>query len=286
MSGQNREAKETLLRADINDGYSFRNLIAYLKSTNLNGNFVFSKDGITYTQKDATNTIVNVVEINKSKLTHYEYNATTPTYAIGTILSDLTKITKNIGKKDAVRLYMFKDESVFYIRTMPSVPKETARNNTAFFKPQIINSPPIDGLPAFSRGENDPNVTIPAVEFCKVCANICSMGCSAVTVRGFDKGAIFEGSLEGNTSGCIEHFGITKNAASDSKLVVKDGGSETCGHIKLKILPIKAFSKLNNMTSTGGIIRIYMQKNIECLKINANIGAYGSLTVYLRNVKH
>jgi hypothetical protein len=290
MSTADREnGKGVLLRADISDGYTIRNLFEYLKSTNLNGNLDFSKDGIDYIQKDGSNTIVNVVKIKKAHLTHYEYNAPTPTYSVGVVLSNLRKITKNIGKKDAVRFYMLKGEPFLYIRIMPNTvkDKDATRNNTAYFKPQTINTPPITGLPDYTRGEDDPNVTIPAVDFCKVCSNMCSMGCEVVTVRGFEKGIILDATLEGHSSGCIEHFGITKNVTTDGKLIGKDekGSEQSAGNVRLKINPaIKAFSKLNNMTSAGGIIRIYMQKNKDCLKLVANIGAYGTLTVYLRNI--
>ena len=90
------ESKEYVFYAEFSDGYSFRNLVEYLKSTNNTGNFLFSSRGINYIQNNTSNTLLNCVEIRGYDLTAYVFNAKLEQIDVGVNLSNLRSITKKL----------------------------------------------------------------------------------------------------------------------------------------------------------------------------------------------
>jgi hypothetical protein len=133
--------------------------------------------------------------------------------------------------------------------------------------------------------------------------------CSSVTVRGFQRGVIFEGMMEGSVSGRIDRFGVIdtqpainavagpdisglENINLDKikmphgkmpKLVIKSPNDHSINTIRIKISTIKSLAKLNNLSSPNGIIKVYIEKDLATMKLICNIGTYGKLTVYLRD---
>jgi hypothetical protein len=302
-----KSAENPVIFAEVNDGYTFRNLIEFLKATNVAGNFVFTPEGIFYSRSDAQETILNEVFIPKCNLTYYIYNTPQPEVVVGMTLSNVRKITKPIGKKDTVRFYMHPNDPLFYIQNVSVTTKALSRSNTNFVKPQQFERVEYDP-PEFARGEDDPNCTVPVVDFCRMCTAMNSI-CSSVTVRGFQRGIIFEGMMEGSVSGRIDRFGVIdtqpainavagpdisglENINLDKikmphgkmpKLVIKSPNDHSINTIRIKISTIKSLAKLNNLSSPNGIIKVYIEKDLATMKLICNIGTYGKLTVYLRD---
>lgn len=301
-----RSSENPVIFAEVNDGYTFRNLIEYLKSTNVYGNFIFTSEGIYYSRSDAQETILNEVFIPKCNLTYYIFNTPLPEVVVGMTLSNLRKITKPIGKKDTVRFYMHANDPLFYIQNVSITTKALSRNNTNFVKPQQFERVDYEP-PEFTRSEDNPNCTVPVVDFCRMCTAMNSI-CSSVTIRGFQRGIIFEGMMEGSVSGRIDRFGVIDTQVINPvqgpdisglekinldkvklpqgkipKLVIKSPNDHSINTIRVKIGTIKSLSKLNNLSSPNGIIKVYIEKDIPSLKLVCNIGTYGKLIVYLRD---
>lgn len=310
---QNEQRTGPLFFAEINDAYSTRNLIEYLKATNVHGNFVFSKDRIVYCMSDATQTILNEIVILGCNLTRYVYNSSNEYEIVGMTISNLRKITKSIGKKDSICLYMLHNDPLLYIQIMSNNAK-ASRNNINIIKPQQSKDNDLYDTSdlEYQRTEDNPNCTVPVIDFCRMCTAMNSIQCSYVTIRGLPKGVIFEGIMEGGLTGRIDQFGICKgyntNGANGRneeidlaglledirvdqikmptkapKLVIQsEDVIET--RIKVKIETIKALAKINNLTSGGtGIIKLYIEEGLP-LKLIMSIGNYGKLTIYLRDM--
>lgn len=306
-----------IIYVEFSDGYSIRNLIEYLKSTNVHGNFVFTEDGISYSQPDADNTILNEISIPRCNLPMYIYNSTEPYLAIGVTISNLRKITKSIGKKDTVQMYILPNNPMLCIRIISVNTKALNRGNMNYLKPQSLDLVFYDLKDAYSRSDDNPNCSIPIMDFCRMCAAMYSIQCSYVTVRGFPRGAIFEGMIEGGITGRIDKFGICEplkdkspsqdpisspdfsslsslldNISLDKiklpstnkipKLVVQSSEEEV--RIRISMSTIKALSKINNLSTSSGIVKLYMEPD-RPLKLVCNIGMYGKLTIYLRDPK-
>jgi len=303
--------------AEFSDAYSLRNLIEYLKSTNVHGDFIFSKDKIIYAMSDADRTILNEIVILGCNLPYYIYNSPSEYVVVGMTISNLRKITKSIGKKDSVRLYMLPNDPLLYIQIMSMNTKALSRSNINIIKPQQAKeNVEYDTMDLqYTRGEDNPNCTVPIVDFCRMCTAMNSIQCTHVTIRGLPRGAIFEGIMEGGLTGRIDRFGICEGYTS-SKSSNTDGGSlpdlsvlmedlqvdkikmPTTGktpklviqsneaienRIRVKISTIKALSKINNLSTAGGIIKLYIEEDMP-LKLVVGIGTYGKLTIYLRSV--
>lgn len=310
-SSNGSQRTEPVFFAEFNESYSFRNLVEYLKNTNVEGNFVFTKDLITYTRADASNTILNEVIIRGCDLTYYIYNSPLPEIIIGLTIANLRRITKPIGKKDSVRLYMLPSDPLLYIQIISVNTKALSRNNANFVKPQLCDTIEYDPG-TYTRSEDSPNCTIPVMDFCRMCTAHNSLQNSFVTVRGLPRGVIFEGIIDGDITGRIDKFGIVDNigngaadpvSISDNnpaifseirldkikaptgkapKLVIQTAAEAAEIRLKIKVSTIKALSKLNNLSTSGGIIKIYIEKDLP-IKLVCNIGTYGKLIIYLRD---
>jgi hypothetical protein len=297
-----------IIFVEFSDGYSLRNMIEYLKSTNTHGNFYFTPEKILYSRSDANNTVLNDITILGCNLTYYIYNSTEPHIPVGVTISNLRKITKSIGKKDSVRLFMRQGDPTLYIQILSVNAKALSRSNVNMITPQPIEQEIYD-VDGYTRSEETPNCTIPVMDFCRMCAAMNSIQCSYVIIRGRPRGAIFEGIMDGRTIGRRDEFGICKKTAGSAipdltplmedlsmdKIKVPnkipkivplndvEEDDEDEVQIRVKISTIKALSKINNLSTAAGIVRLYLERDLPA-KLICNIGSYGKLIIYLRDV--
>ena len=157
--------------AEFSEGYTFRNMIEYLRVTNTKGNFRFSRDLIYYEQIDADNTIVNQIEIQTCELTHYEISTNKEEIIIGINISDMRSITKTIGKKDSVRIFKHANDPLLYIQIINQSSRSTNRQNVSIVRPQHVDLVTYE-IPDYHNGEKAPNCTIPTADFAKTCTSM------------------------------------------------------------------------------------------------------------------
>lgn len=127
--------------AEFSDGYSFRNMIEYLRVTNTQGNFRFGRESIKYEQANASNVILNQIEIQSFELTHYEFYSRTDEIIIGVTIADMRLITKTTGKKDGIRLYKMPNDPLLYIQIISQSVRGTDRTNISVVRPCNISMP-------------------------------------------------------------------------------------------------------------------------------------------------
>ena len=290
--------------AEFSEGYTFRNLIEYLRVTNTKGNFRFSRDFIYYEQIDADNTIVNQIEIQTCELTHYEITTQNEEIIVGINISDLRAITKTIGKKDGVRIFKHANDPLLYIQIISQSARSNNRQNVSIVRPQHVDLVTYE-IPEY-QSEKSPNCTIPTADFSKTCTSMSSVKCSYVTIYGLPKGLIIEGLQEGSMFGRREQFGncdgyatsvpsVSAGSSSISpkpdlrlnipsgpkpKLVLRTDNTPIV-KIKVKMSIVKALAKLNNL-ATMGTIKAYAEPD-NPMKFSCKIGGYGILRSYIRS---
>jgi hypothetical protein len=302
---------------EYHDGYVIRHLIELLKSTNTDGNFIYSPDRISYSQANANNTILNEVVLNHwtPNTGTYIFNSAEP-IIVGVTLANLRAITKSIAKKDSVRFYMHVGDPRLYVPIIPGDKSQLKKSKDSIQEShQDMGILLPQSFPIFDYGVDEytitePNCIAPVSKFCRMCNALKDIKCSYVLIRGFPQGVIFEGITDGCIIGKIEKFGYCEmvdtpvtlpdvsmlssvidtispeqirtpfNTSKKPKLLIQ-ATHEIC-RIRVKIDTIKALGKINNLSGSNGEIRFYMEKELP-LKLIFNIGSYGTMTMYLRD---
>lgn len=283
-----------LFYAEFSDGYSFRNLIEYLKSTNTNGNFIFHKDGISYSQHNNSNSLLNFIELRGFDLPVYMYRSEDESVKVGINLSNLRSITKSVGKKDSIRIFMVYNNPLLHISISSPNTKELNRNNISVIRPQKLEDVQYE-MEEYTKDESCPNCTTPAFDFNKMCSAMNALKCNHILVFGDDSSIVFKGMFDGELVGRTDTFGITKKRDVMNSFESRSwgsGGDDTpqivqkplpLQHsIKIDVSTIKALGKLNNL-SPNGTIKMYMEEGLP-FKMISNIGSYGKLIIYLRDL--
>ena len=292
--------------AEFTDGYCFRNLIEYLRHSNVEGNFVFSKEEISYEQRDGKNILFNSCKIKTCKLSKYIYKIPDGnTLYVGLNMVDIQTQTKNIGKKDGCRIY-FKNnrDPNLYIQIISS--NKGNRSNIHFVRTKPVTDEATGEMPDY---DNDhPNAITGLGDFAKTCKILGTTKCDYVIIRGYEKGITMSASVEGKLIGRVETFGECFNTNKNKELPdishifsslgveidevptgMRNRKTKICikeGHeiptVKVPSDIIKNLGKLNN-TSANGVISFYLQKKGQPWKISAHIGFIGTLDILIRD---
>jgi len=279
------------------DGSSLRAGIEYCRLANTEGVFRFSKDKIVYEQGDADNTILNVIEIKTYELTEYTFVSKADEIVVGVNLSDLRNITRNVGKKDQLNMYILEGEpKSLYIQIKSQSEKGSESN--LYLLPITSSSYTVYKLPEYQRKKKDPTVTIYQSDFSKLCKSLVTIKCSYVTVHGFKNGIIMKGILNTGAIGSVKEFGKCNNTSNQVNL--KSINNDTSGNIvrskvappklnigeaneierfKIDINIIKYLVKLNAMSATG-TLKVYIERGLP-MKIQLSVGSFGRCTVYI-----
>jgi hypothetical protein len=296
-----------LVLLEITDGYSFRNTIDYIRYSNSEGNFIFSKDKVSYKQHDGTGFIMNILTLHTYYFAKYIFNSKEDEDILaGVLLAELQSNTKNIGKKDGVRLYLKKDDPHIYIQILST--NKGSRNNISFVRTKEIEY--YDYLlPDFERSIKQPNANAVLNDFAKTCKNMAAIKCDYVIFQGYSKGVMMSAYLEGQLVGKGEKFGDCDNFPTHSGLYpdirsvinlteipenTSTGAIAGSKKVKLLIRPneniptirisssaMTALSKTNNTSQNGIILMLFEDK--KPARFIFPIGYYGELTVLIRD---
>src|SRR3972149_5976470 len=162
-------ADDVIFLIEITDGYSFRNLIDYLRYTNTDGTFIFSKKRILFDEFDGDSTVFKHLVIKTCNLSKYIYNYKKENYYCSVQLSELQSSTRKIGKKDGVRLYQKYNDINLYIQILST--NKGGRENILFAKtktPDLENYHPFDEADfEFKRSHDEPNANCILSDFAK-----------------------------------------------------------------------------------------------------------------------
>jgi hypothetical protein len=293
--------------AEFSDGYSFRNLIEYLRLTNFKGVFRFYGDKIVYEESNEDKTILNHALIKPYELTDYQFSSRTGEIIVAVNLVKFRNVTKNIGKKDRAALCKTANDPNLYVQVFNINSQSSGEQSGLYVVPTEPIGYTIFTYPTYERIEERPNCTIYQADFSKMCTSMISVKSTYVTAHGLDRGIIFKGMTASGVPGCIRDFGkvrkeqetkfhgklknISSSLGGFSAVKLKTSDQPTpklkigefgeIQHVTISMPTIKGLAKLNNL-SPMGTIKVYVEKGCP-LKFICSIGGYGKLTVYIRS---
>ncbi len=297
---------DVLVLVELTDGYSFRNVVDYLRCSNVEGNFIFRKNKITFKQHDSQSFLMNKFTMKACKV-KYIFNATADVL-VGIPLQDLQSHTRSISKKDGIRIYLKPQDPNVYIQIL-STNKTSSAGNVNFVRRKEIDLCDLQ-LPKFERKNDEPNAIAVISDFSKTCKIITSIKCDYVIFQGYPKGVKLTASLEGHIVGKAMKFGEIddflsgKNKYPDISSMINNL-PDTSGYLppntggtgkKVKILlrpaegiptirapcnVVQYLGKTNN-TSQNGIVRIFIEEG-KPMRMLFPVGYYGKLMVLIRD---
>lgn len=298
--------------AEFSDGYSFRNLIEYLRLTNLTGTFRFYTDKIVYEKSNKDHTILNQFIIYPHELTDYNLDSKTGEIITTVTLSNFRNVTKNIGKKDRAILYKSPNDSRLYIRILNSNSQSGSEPSGLF----PVDTEDIEyyeyAHPTFTRKENEPNCTVNQTDFAKMCSSMLAVKSRYVTAHGMRNGIIFKGISSTGKVVYVKDFGKVReeqekiynknitilnscinsiNSFRNNRKIIKSsnvpapklriGEYAEIDRFTMSMPTIRGLAKLNNLSPMGNI-KIYIERG-KPLRFICSIGGYGKLTVHVRS---
>lgn len=281
--------------ATFTDGASWRNLIEFSRLSNETGVFRFSRHKIVYEQSDRDNNLLNVIKLRTHELTDYNFVSKNDEIIVGINLSEMRNITRNVGKKDSLDLYILEGEpKSLYIRIRSQSEKGSESN--LYLLPITSSGYTAYKLPEYQRGKKDPTVTVYQSDFSKLCKSLVTIKSAYVTIHGFNKGIIIKGILSTGAIGSVKEFGKCGNATQTNlKSITNESGNiirakaapprlniGEAGEVerfKIDISIVKQLVKLNSLSPTG-TVKFHVEKNLP-LKISCAVGNMGTLTSYI-----
>lgn len=177
------QGRECRLQAEILFGFSFRSLIEYIYGTNKDGIMIFTPRGILFTRSDGEKTVTNTFEL--TRFTTYKFSHDTD-IQFGFTTSNLRTITGEIGKKDNLRLVVFKNDPNLYLQIIGADSMAQANDNYSKLLYQNIGGARIDDDDDIESTK--PNCEIPLGNFCKLCSKIIKATKSPMIFKVFPNG--------------------------------------------------------------------------------------------------
>ncbi len=295
---------EASFLAEFHSGYIFRMLIEYIRDTNTNGNFIITEEGITYTQADGPERLLNDVVIYAYELTKFEFQSKTGRIIVGVNANDLRNKAKSIRKKFCVTLYKESGQD-FLCMQIHGQTNSGSSGNIIMIKQEHV--PLIEpDLPRYQNLETKPNCTIAADLFAEYCSLMKDAAVGKVTISGYPNGMVMLGTTEDGRIGQISDFGIlpekkeeengipanldiskmsiTKAAVTPRFIVEEDIpiASEAIHSVTVDVATIKALARLNSITP-GGTVKVYFERKTP-VKLICHIGTFGKLVVILMGI--
>lgn len=273
-----------LFMAEFTDGYSFRAMIEFLKTSLSKAKFIFSDDGIRLIESDPSMSMLIKIFIKADEMTHYEYHSTNSVEYFGFELGNIRNTTNNIGKKDSFRIWNCVGDRKLYMQNMSR--KNTSSESCDYISRIDIPSETFKGLPEL---DGKPNCKIISSEFAEMCKSMGAKKCNYVMALGFPHGVIFRAVTGSEISGRSHKFGDVRSKKDEIRMfdpnrveemeIGYDESNSIC-NVLIKKDTIKALSKIGNFIPGGNnIVQTYMGYPII---IRSKIGSYGDIEILLK----
>ena len=308
---------QPLFLMHIMDGYSFRNMIAVIKSETDNVSMVLSDRLIEFSFVNGGKSAIHKIFLQPQDFVMYKYNIRDaqgeliPEYPIAFETSQMFNTTKNIGRKDSIRLYQLQDDNKIYVQPIKTNIKDPGRAGALFVKIISMEYVRYD----IGAWAEDPNVRVQAKDFAEICTQANTMKCTWLELIGQDTAVTLRGILPNQSVAFVNRFvSQTQTVQSSTSITPADniseiddilknlrsGGSSNSAPttitglslriissddmktIRVPISTVKALSKIHNIGPTGSLIRFYFNKgNVSNTKLECPIGNYGKYTICL-----
>jgi hypothetical protein len=297
----------------IMDGYSFRNMIAVIKSETDYATMVLSKQLIEFSFMNSNKSAIHKIALYPRDFVTYTYNVCddegvlVPECPIAFETSQMFNTTKNIGRKDSIRLYWLPEDNQIYVQPLKTAVKDPGRAGALFVKIMSMEHVRYD----IGAWGEEANVKIQAKDFAEICTQANTMKCTWLELIGQDAGVVIKGILPNQTMAFVNRFAsqthpTQSSSAPSSNLPEIDdilrnlknsnpapGGNS--GGLSLKIVSnndartirvpistVKALSKIHNIGPPNSLIHFYFSGGrVSNTKLECHIGNYGKYTICL-----
>ena len=283
------EDGELLFSAQLDEAYHFRNLFEYLRVANIDANMYFTKDKIEYACSNGIETILNRFTILTVDIPYY-FNSIYKDVIVGINLGTFARTTKNIGKKDAFKIFMVKGINKLFYEIITTTNSGMTTQSTGSIDVKEVEEVPM----TFPTDSDAPPIqSMPISIFCHNCSVLSNLRCNKVKISAFKNGMKFEGIDNYNQVQNVQRFYPSKMKLVDNKIdhtlgvdIFKNAADADIGElvqsVKVPMLTIKWISKLSNISPHGGRLLVYAEDN-KPIKLSGMIGFYGNFEIFIKN---
>lgn len=253
------------------DGHSFKNLVDFLKRSNIMATLEFHRTAIKCFHHDPEGeNIINCVHIESKDLYKYEVNTDKDSIEIGVNLRDLQRFIKSIGKKDSLTIYKNKKDPGVYIIIANSSSK-SPQDNFSVFLPCVPNKITLD-IPEYHIPESMPSLVIPAVNLSSTFNALNVLKSSRIRIRTKENKLIMDNLTDDRSSGRVDSFPMR----------YYEGVVHPEYDILVKAATLKSLTKLSSL-NPNGLLKLYLEKE-KPLYISSRINTCGELRIYLKSL--
>jgi len=268
------EHKQSSFLAEFFDGYSFKNLVDFLRRINTTAIFEFHQTRIEcfHYDTEARNILTHIV-IKGKELSQYQLRLgdnKENKLRMGINLRELQKFIKGIGKKDSLILYKKPGDYSIYIQIANAMNKNN-QGNFSMFRPCKAESVLID-IPAYDTNENFPHVIVSSANLGHICSSMNVLKSSHVRIRVVDNKLTLDNLTDDRSSGRVDTFAI-RNYGKEERIEYQ---------ALVKASTLKCLVKLSNL-SPNGLLKIYTETD-KPLLIICKINGWGKMRIYLSSV--
>lgn len=313
-SGITTEDKEGAVYIHIQNGYSFRTLIQFLKEIIKNGHIYFEQNRIYYIEHDKQEKTLLAFDIVTTDITkYYYYHATSTKFKIGLSFVEFWSAIKPLGKTDDLIMCKKVGESVLSLK-FGSDGNNISSIRLQGIKENKIQRPDVD-LTAC------PNFMVTLKELSKGANTIKNNKGSKFFIDTYDSYIVFRSGVDiknTNSSHKVGHdivdpgpsMGVSmeemiKNSVEggafssiaihqphliseftesiekdDMDFVPDSDQKEANATVEIKELLVKCISKLSNLCESG-TVKVFIRENTPII-LMSNIGSMGNLTMMIR----
>jgi proliferating cell nuclear antigen PCNA len=257
----------TLFRAKTQEGFTFKALSEFLQYNIKTACFKIDNSGISLCMMDTQCKILIDSKLHSNKFSIYKYTSEEPLF-VGLTLSHFYKMLKSLKKKDALMLFIKKDNpSVLYIQ---NIPKDNNRRTVSTIKIQTIQNLDIE-LPT---GYGQP-IIVNSSEYPKMCKEI-NIGTiiNVISQRYFIK---FKCNADGIFA-TETSLGDFSNNDDDSDEEYEEEYEEFSEEFNIDQL-----TRIVKISKLGTVLQIYHKKNLP-IKFTTNVGTIGEISVYIKSI--
>lgn len=274
-SGYGDEIKNTSFLAEFFDGYSFKNLVDFLRRINTTAIFEFHPNRIEcfHYDTEARNILTHTV-IKGKELYQYQLKIAGEEEKIrlGVNLRDLQRFIKGIGKKDSLILYKKIGDPLIYIQISNAVNKNS-QGNFSMFHPCKTESVIID-IPNYETNENYPHVILSSANLGQICSSMSVLRSTLVRIRVVGNKLTMDNLTDERSSGRVDTFPIRSYKE----------GEKVEFQALVKASTLKCLTKLSNL-SPNGLLKMYTEAEKPLLVI-CKINGWGKMRIYLSSVEN
>ena len=303
------EAREPLFLIHILDGYSFRNLMGIVKHEINQTSMILSEKSIEISfissnKKSGHRIIINTMEcVNWSYNLRDEDGDLYEEYPIAFDTTEFFNITKSIGKRDGIKIYLLPDDNKLSVQLLKVSTKDPG--SAEIFFVNILQAE--HSRYTSNIYTSEPNIRVLAKNFTDMCGCVIDQKCEFLCVEGDDSGLIFKGIQANKSESYIKRYdaqnssymrqeniqlasniddiaNMLKNVNIEKKNGTKGLSLNVVSNnsisIKIPIVTIKGLSKVHNCCPNNALLKFYVEKG-KPLKIQCSISTYGDYEIFL-----